>query len=1340
MADNVIGRTTIEIVGDTSRYNSSIDAAVQRTALMQARQRALTQELEENQRKLDVSSRGLASNTSARERNAAAIQRAIAQYGQESTQVQRLLQAKASLERTTTQLTQRIETFRAREQALTSQLTSVNQALAQQAANNGRVTTSSNTAASSLGTMSQRLGSMMSMLKSMLAMRATRSFLEATIGGLSQFEQYETSFAVMLGDMQAAKDLMSDLQDFAAHTPYQLPDVTKAAQLLMNYGVEAKDLITTMTHLGDLSQGQAEKLDRISLAYGQMLAKGKVTGEELRQMTEAGVPLTQALADNMGIATSELMKFIGKGEVGIPELNSAIEGLTTGTGKFAGMMEQQSQTLAGQWSTLKDNMGAFAREIGEEAFAETKSALSGISKEFAALKKSGELSALAKQWGSVFATLTRVVLGGTKILVEHKEAVGALIVAYGAWKVVQQGIIVYQAYKTAVEGATAAQAALTAVTKLNPLIALAGVLTTVIGGIVALSKATDDNVESMKRQQKELENLQNNTMGYLANYSDAYGQLTFAAESLLPRIRDMSAELQDANDQTENVSGKKALLKDMINQVNEVLGEEALAIDDVTGELIDNTGAIDDNIEARKRRALADAANKALEDLYEQQAENALVLVGYEQDLAKLTEQRGKIEEDVNKKIEQNKGNGGWQRYAEIRKPLTDLDQQIGELNRKIESGTQLDEEYSKSIQKMSDVYNEIAKDVGDVGESIDALADPIEDNMDLMANLENSEKRLKTLATAQKEAANDGKLSISTLRQLGDAYASLQPFLDDYMAGVIDEKELIAQFPALYQEESAQYSATMMSKYKDNETFFANLKSNNATLFSKLAKDYQGDKSNWKTLAQAKAEIESKLITALSGQWQEYYRKVGGNATKTVEAMQTQITELTKQLQGPQLEADPLKEFAKRKNIKDEIEKIKRMVDAMQPLTELEGAFEMNLKDFDPDAGNTEKKKKESAKKEKTWQEKLYAELKYEREMGKKSEKEYLDGLVKIRDSYYGVDEENYRKYNLEIHNLQKKAQEQAKEAEKNKLKILQDAFDNQMDIAKDFYDKQKELVEEQSEAEIKAINDRYDNRLDKIKEEYEAEKERVDGIVDELQREIDAKKRARQEEKLDDDLSFAQTRLQNLQTQIQYARTPEEKAELEKELKRQQEDLKDLTVKKEVNELEAEKRIHQEQLQNLEDQYKEDEKWLEKKRKKALAIAEEARDQALKTLEESFKAFNTDLHATYKYVNDETLSVGQRFAAATNDALQAGFTKVSSEAQNAIDVMMAKVQDAVARLKSSVERSKSAYRSGTAVAYSNSDNRSMLVTNNISRGLTEGQVARLMDRQAERLLYGRR
>ncbi|WP_195984078.1 tape measure protein [Clostridium sp. D33t1_170424_F3] len=1310
MSDNVVARTVIQIVGDTSQYNSSIDGSVQRTAALKAEERQLSQELLQVRQRLEVAARAMTSNTSARERNTAAIQRAVAQYGQESERVQTLQRIKASLEQTQARLNQRLDVFRSREQALNSQLSGVNQALAQQANQTARVAESSNTAAGSLTTMSQRLKSMMSMLKGFLAMRVTRSFLESTIGSLSQFEQYETSFAVMLGDMGKAKSLMEDLKDFAARTPYTVPDVTQNAQLLMNYGVEAENIIKTLTQLGDLSQGSVDKLNRISLAYGQMLAKGKVTGEELRQMTEAGVPLTQALADNMGIATSALMGFIEKGQVGIPQLDAAISDLTTGTGKFAGMMEKQSKTLIGRWSTLKDNMGQFFRDVGAEAFGETKSGLKGISDEFLALKKNGDLAELSKQWGAVFGALTSLVLGTVKGLVEHKEAVGALIVAYGAYKVAQQV-------------ATVAQIGLNTAVSANPFVALAGVLMMVVGGILMFADAANETARAARDTREELEKLQgelgNLETAGIESASDRLAELATITDTVIPRMEEIDRTVED-------VSMKKKMLAQYVETVNETLGREAVKIDEVTGKLQMNKQAILEDIEALKAQSEAKATLDKMDEYNAKkiEAEEEIYKSGQrskekQAEIAELEKKRDAYEKQYGE-IDEVSRNHIEQLRDELREEV-----RIRGMQQEIINGV------DGGLDWLTKSYEDYSSAAGDAQEATEGVNSSLMDTDALMESLEGSEKRLKTLASAQKEAADGGQLSISTIRALGDSYSQLMPYLEDYMAGIIDEKELIEQFPALYQQESAEYSATMMQKYKDSEEFFEVLKSNNAVLFNSLAADYQKDGTNWKTLAQAKGDIEQNLITQLSQKWQEYYRAVGGNAAKTVQAMEQQLVQLNQEATGPKRVVDPIAEFdnaAQRK-------KLQGMIDLMKPLTDLEGSFELNLKDFDIDAATkkADKQKKESAEKEKTWQEKLYAELKFKREMELISEQEYMDGLVKIRDSYYGIDEDNYRKYAQEIYKLENKMKDDTKNA-------LQSAFDDQLSLTKDYYAKQKELVEEQADAEIDAINKSYDARIDKAKKEYEAEKERVDGIISELQREIDAKKRARQEEKLDDELSFAQTRIQTLQTQIRYARTPEEKAELEKELKRQQEELKDLTVEKEVNDLEAEKRLHEERLSNLEEEYKEEEARLEKRREKALAAVEEARDQSLKALEDSFKAFEAGLYQVYGYVNQETLSIGQRFANATNDALGKGFETVKTQAQTTIDAMVAKVQDAVARLESSIEQSKRSYRQGTAVAYSNSDNRSMSVTNNISRGLTEGQVARLMDRQAERLLYRRR
>lgn len=252
--------------------------------------------------------------------------------------------------------------------------------------------------------------SMGSVLKGVVAGYTGKALVEYLIGSNAQMEQYTTSFEVMLGSASKSKALMADLTNFANTTPLQLTDVTQNATLLLNYGVAADDVLDKLRQLGDVSLGNADKLNRISLAYGQMLAKGKVTGEELRQMTEAGVPLNKALADALGTSTAELAKMIETGKVGIPTLDKAIGNLTSGTGQFAGMMEKQSKTMNGMLSTLKDNFAQFGRDIGEEAFSDVKVALSDLMDEIDRMKSDGTLKQITEDLGNSLANIIKLMI------------------------------------------------------------------------------------------------------------------------------------------------------------------------------------------------------------------------------------------------------------------------------------------------------------------------------------------------------------------------------------------------------------------------------------------------------------------------------------------------------------------------------------------------------------------------------------------------------------------------------------------------------------------------------------------------------------------------------------------------------------------------------------------------------------------------------------------------------------------------------------------------------------------------------------------------------------------
>lgn len=102
-------------------------------------------------------------------------------------------------------------------------------------------------------------------------------------------EQYATSFEVMTGSAEKATEVIEKLKKLGAETPFEMTDLADTTQLLMNYGLTADDAISKMQMLGDISQGSAEKMNRIAMAYGQMSSAGKVQLEDIKQMIEARI-------------------------------------------------------------------------------------------------------------------------------------------------------------------------------------------------------------------------------------------------------------------------------------------------------------------------------------------------------------------------------------------------------------------------------------------------------------------------------------------------------------------------------------------------------------------------------------------------------------------------------------------------------------------------------------------------------------------------------------------------------------------------------------------------------------------------------------------------------------------------------------------------------------------------------------------------------------------------------------------------------------------------------------------------------------------------------------------
>lgn len=181
----------------------------------------------------------------------------------------------------------------------------------------------------------------------------------------AKLQNVQTAFTNMLGSGEKSTAFVKELQQFAAKTPFEFSQVTEAAQKFLAFGFTAEQVIPTLTAVGDAAAGVglgAEGINRVTLALGQMAAKSRVQSDEMLQLTEAGIPAWQMLADKIGKSVPEAMDMVSKGSVDAATgISALVEGMNS---KFGGMMEQQSSTIQGTWSTLMDGLEQSAAQVG----------------------------------------------------------------------------------------------------------------------------------------------------------------------------------------------------------------------------------------------------------------------------------------------------------------------------------------------------------------------------------------------------------------------------------------------------------------------------------------------------------------------------------------------------------------------------------------------------------------------------------------------------------------------------------------------------------------------------------------------------------------------------------------------------------------------------------------------------------------------------------------------------------------------------------------------------------------------------------------------------------------
>lgn len=221
-----------------------------------------------------------------------------------------------------------------------------------------------------LSNQSSYVNNLLSKIVALWSIHSIQSFVTGVREVTAEFELQRVSLGAIIQDQQRANQLFSEIKSFALQSPLKLLDLTKYTKQVAAYGIETEKLFDTTKRLADVSVGLGVDMGRLVLAYGQVKAASYLRAAEIRQFTEAGIPMLELLAkkftDLQGkmVSTEQVMDLVSKRAVSFSMVEEIFNDMTSAGGMFYNMQEKQAQTLFGMWSKLGDAAAVMYDEIG----------------------------------------------------------------------------------------------------------------------------------------------------------------------------------------------------------------------------------------------------------------------------------------------------------------------------------------------------------------------------------------------------------------------------------------------------------------------------------------------------------------------------------------------------------------------------------------------------------------------------------------------------------------------------------------------------------------------------------------------------------------------------------------------------------------------------------------------------------------------------------------------------------------------------------------------------------------------------------------------------------------
>jgi tape measure domain-containing protein len=490
---------------------------------------------------------------------------------------------------------------------------------------------------------------------------------DMSLGFNSQIQQSQIAFEAMTGSIQTSTTLISALSQMAADTPFEFPQLANAAKQMEAFGFSTAHIPDDLKKIGDAASGLsvgAEGVNRITLALGQMSAKGKVSAQDMMQLTDVGVPAWNILAQAMGKSTAEVMKL---SEQGLIPADRAVQQLIDGMEqRFPNMMDKQSKSFAGLMSTLKDNTQMTLGAVMKPAFDDlTNNILPALIKKMDSVRdamQSGgmqsvlyelfppEIASTITSTGSLISNLFGfiinngkqvlvVVSGITGAFIAYKAAVAASIIVQEVQNVLLavsairygETALALSVMKGSQTSATLAQWLLNAAMDANPigiLITAIGLLTGALVGYNLLLGSTTSSQDNFT--QKAIQNINKQKdaqLSALDKQTSAQKDAINSKENALSdeHSKTLNGIQEEYNAQVEGLQAQEKALKDAVEKRKQILDDEhndaIQSIRDYYGVAAETSHSLTDVVKDdadKQKQALEDAYNAATKILDDQ--------------------------------------------------------------------------------------------------------------------------------------------------------------------------------------------------------------------------------------------------------------------------------------------------------------------------------------------------------------------------------------------------------------------------------------------------------------------------------------------------------------------------------------------------------------------------------------------------------------------------------------------------------------------------------------------------------------------------------------------------